>query len=97
MKKEQWKDKVMGSLEGIQRAKPSPDLFDKIISEIDTHEPKSIPKMNLAIIILGILLLLLLNLFAINQYRTNITPTDSENIENENVQYAFISDFKLYE
>jgi hypothetical protein len=97
MNKEKWKDEVLKSFEGMERAKPSNDLFDKISSELENDQSTTISHKNVLAIAICILLLIVLNIFAISQYRSTLNPTNSETADEVNVQYALISDFNLYE
>lgn len=42
MSMEDWKDDIMNSLDGMQKATPSTDLFEQIQQEIRTKKPKRV-------------------------------------------------------
>lgn len=93
MKKEEWKNKVLNSLEGIQRAKPSKEVYLAIENEIYTI--KRISTIQLRWAVAAASLILVMNLFVFNLEENS--PSSSEaSLDNSN-EYELLSNFTLYE
>ncbi len=95
--KEKWVNKVMGSMEGIQRAKPAPDLFAKIEREIASPEGKIISMSQFRVAAAAAILLLAMNIFLLNQYAKSDTSDTSEWVSEVDSNEQLISNYNLYE
>lgn len=70
MEKERWKNEVLGSLEGLQRAEPDPALYAKIQTRLDAGtKPRLqvIHRSYVAVAAACLLLLLVANVYALQQ------------------------------
>ncbi len=91
-KKLQWADEVLESLNGIQRAKPSNELFDKIMLELPKNKQNQIiPLKRLRWIAAAACLVVGLNVVVFSSKIS--TKQITENTEN----YHLINDYSLYE
>ena len=88
MNMEQWKKKVMNSLEGMERATPPEDLYDRIYASLES-EPRERPVWSKWAAAAAVLFLLGFNLYGINEY---VSATD----EPEAYESSIISDYNLY-
>jgi hypothetical protein len=68
MKKEQWKDEVLRSMEGAKRAEPNPLLYHQIRAQLGKMEVVRRPYLALAAASLA--LLLSANIYALAQQST---------------------------
>ncbi len=73
-----WKNKVLGSFEGIQKAEPRRELFDDVWSNVqnDTSAArKVIPLNTLRLVAASILILIALNTYVIrDQWKSEDSP-----------------------
>lgn len=95
--KEKWVNSVMGSLEGMQRAKPASDLFAKIEREIASPEGKIISMNQLRVAAAAAILLLAMNIFLLNQYAKSETVSSIEWVSEVDSNEQLISNYNLYE
>ncbi|KAA3641624.1 MAG: hypothetical protein DWQ02_00205 [Bacteroidetes bacterium] len=95
--KEKWVNSVMGSLAGLQRAKPGPDLFAKIEREIVGQEGKIISMSQLRVAAAAAILLLAINVFLLNRYAKSETTSTSEWVSEVDSDEQLISNYNLYE
>jgi len=87
---ENWKDEVMNSLEGLQRAEPGPELLSQIKARLQP-EAKIIRWSTLAAAAAGILLLLMANFFAIRQ------TADTRSSTTQSSSYSVYTSLNLYD
>lgn len=72
---EQWKDEVIGSLAGLQRAEPPPFLFTRIEAKLTKRIGLSPMQVKLAAV--GFIILVLVNVYALTKMKdTSTTNTD---------------------
>jgi len=95
--KEEWIDETLGSLEGIKRAKPPVDLFDKIEIQIKQGKTKTIYFTQWRPAIAAAVLLLVLNVFAARLYTQKSSSVETEMGLEIAYETQLISDFKLYD
>lgn len=91
--KEQWADEVLQSLDGIQKAKPNPELFAKITNKLYAEkQSKIIPLKQLGWVAAAACLLLALNI-----YTFDLRIKSEENTIDETVaENKIIHEFALY-
>ena len=91
--KDIWSEKVLNSLENMQRAKPRADLFDEILQNIHT-EPrvKTIRMEIIRIAAVAAFGLLMLNLYSIYSKSTFDQVENSTEINS----HSIISNYSLY-
>ncbi|MGB3467414.1 MAG: hypothetical protein WBA74_19170 [Cyclobacteriaceae bacterium] len=87
---EEWKDKVLSSLERIERAKPPTDTFDKIASKITNDEQSSSLYLKIAATIALFLLIDVLVLFSF-QSTTQETGSEADHYS------SVVSNYNLYD
>ncbi len=81
MENDYWKDEILGSLKGIQRAEPNPFLFTRIEAKISAEKPASASPI-LRWAALALVVLLSVNTYALLSMRKN---TISENSNSYNL------------
>lgn len=91
-REEIWINEVLDSTKGMQRAKPSDALFDKILKRVSTREAKIVRLPQLRIAVAAAAVIAILNFVAVKQY----TNQDSFASESEN-ETTLISNYNLYE
>jgi hypothetical protein len=92
-KKEQWKDEIIQSLNGMQQAKPPADLFSKIQANINKTNADIIPLAKIKWIAVAASILLLANVIGIKQYQTK---QQSVELNQSTAESSFISNYNLY-
>lgn len=97
---EKWKDEILGSLEGVKSAEPSPFLYSKIRNRIKSKNDSikvdiSTPYLSLAFA--GLLLLLVVNVFVIKKNWTAVPDQFSSVEMQEEYVSGFDNNFNLYE
>ncbi|MFT5617159.1 MAG: hypothetical protein ACI85I_000375 [Arenicella sp.] len=93
---ENWKDEVLNSLDGMQRAKPKADLFAKIEAQVYDSELKIVPKSQFRLAVAATITLLIVNFsLAMNYTKSNGTNANSTN--QEMTSDKLISNYNLYE
>lgn len=65
-KKEEWANEVLNSLNGMKRAEPSTDLFDKISAKLPKNEAKIIPLKRLRWVAAAACLFIAVNVYVFN-------------------------------
>ncbi|MCG8374016.1 MAG: hypothetical protein MI700_10800 [Balneolales bacterium] len=93
---ENWKDKVIGSLEGLERATPPADAF-RLIQEKIAHqniEKKSLSRMHVAAVAAAILIAVTTNIFVISNYDSD---AESTGLEEQTEYTSILSNYNLYE
>ncbi|MFK8044122.1 MAG: hypothetical protein AB8B72_01405 [Crocinitomicaceae bacterium] len=85
MKNKEIDQRLLKPLEGIQKAQPSPALFNKI--EASIFDAKIIPMQRLKWIAASVLILISANIYALSQ---SINTTESSSTE------TLVTDFTLY-
>lgn len=87
---EQWSNEVIESIQGMKRATPSGDLFNKINSKIQKYEQlKLIPLNKLAFAAVAACIMITINIFA---YTDNAKIGKNNIVANEQI----FTDFMLY-
>jgi hypothetical protein len=89
---ENWKNEVLGSLEGMQRAVPESGLLSEIKGRLKP-ETYSIQWPFLAAAAAGVLILLMVNFLAIREFRNDQLP--SSNYTNQ-TEYSIYTSLNLY-
>lgn len=95
--KQKWIDDVFDSMQGSRRAKPSPELFGKIETEIDAPEARVIPMYQWRLTAAAAVLLLVLNVFALRQVAESNALNTGEWVVERTSNQQLISNFKIYE
>ena len=98
MKNEKWTEEIFDSLEGMKRAKPDINLYNKIENQLFSEESKVIPINRLRFAAVAAIFILLVNVISLKVYinSSNSNPTvESQTSNNYNQQ--LISNFKIYE
>ncbi len=95
--KEKWINGVMGSLAGIQRAKPKQDLFSEIKKGIAKPEGKVITMQQLRIAAAAAVLLLAINVFLLTQYAKSEQSNTTDWVTEVDANEQLISNYNLYE
>ena len=95
--KEQWIDKVMGSLEGSNRAKPNPDLFSSIEDQINGSEGDTLRIAHVRMIAAAVAVLVVLNIGILMQYSQGSFSGDESMVSQGDFSQSLISNYKLYE
>lgn len=93
--KETWIEDVFHSTKGGKRAKPSDDLFGKILNKIDAPDAQIIPLFQLRVVAAAAVILLILNIAILRQSIQN-DNSDSNEWVTENTEESVISNFNLY-
>lgn len=87
-----WIDKTMNSLEGMEKAQPSPDLFARIQKNLPQEAEMEAPKQSWLSIAAVILVVICSNAFFItNYYNQDAAPQEVSSYD------QIISDFNIYE
>lgn len=95
--KEKWMEDVFESMKGSQRARPQPELLEKIMKNIDAPEAKVVPMYQWRIVAAAAVLLLVLNIFALNHYTQNSVSSSGELAVEDASSQLIISNYKIYE
>ncbi|GLR18277.1 hypothetical protein [Portibacter lacus] len=95
--KEKWVNDVLNSMEGSRRAKPSPELFDQILQEIDRPETQVLTMPHWSRIAAVAALLIMGNVFAVQQISQSRYSDLSEVSSSDSDNYMLVSDYKIYE
>ncbi|MGB1243424.1 MAG: hypothetical protein ACPG49_12930 [Chitinophagales bacterium] len=94
--KEQWKNSILNSLEGIQKASPNERIFLKIKQKVGQQSAKVIPMNRVRMAAAAAVLLFAINAFSIAHYLKNSAPNQTEIVSHQN-NSNLISDYKLYD
>lgn len=94
MEKEAWKDRILGSLEGIQKAIPREGLLADIENKITAESTPIISIYQWRITATAAILLLMANFWSVQQL-INVPIHDSKEIVRN--KPMLISNYKLYE
>ncbi|WP_460964717.1 hypothetical protein [Spirosoma litoris] len=90
LKKNKWINDILSSSDGIQRVDPSPFLFAKIQTQLDTEASAVyLPARTVWLVVASFALLLLLNWRIISQQSAPFSPNSTE-------LNAVVSDMQLY-
>jgi len=93
-KKGKWVDEVLQSLDGIQRAEPANDLFDKIMAKLpEKKQSVIIPIKRLRWLVAAACLVIGLNIYVLS---IGIRSSQKENTS-ESQSIELLTDFSLYE
>ncbi|MEM1323183.1 MAG: hypothetical protein AAGG75_23155 [Bacteroidota bacterium] len=95
--KQQWIDRVLGSLEGSQRAQPRPELFTKIETELFDSEQDIILMPQLRMIAAAVALLVLVNIGLLSQYDQKNGQDSATVVNTSALDRPLLSNYKLYE
>ncbi len=92
--KEQWANEVLQSLEGIQRAEPSADLFAKISQKLPKEKViKMIPLKHLKWVAAAACVLIVINIFV---FKSSI-QTEQPNDYNYKVENNLLTNYSIYD
>ncbi len=84
MKKEKWKDEVLNSLEGINRAEPDPELYAGIQAKLgqmqESKRVQLVPRPYFSIIAASFALLIFANVYALTRQKSNVQTTDTSSV-----------------
>lgn len=91
---EQWKNNILSSLAGMEKAQPDPDLFLKIKNKIETQEQKTIrePKVAWLSVAAVILMIICSNVIVIQNYYENQETPQAE----ANFDVSISRDYNIY-
>jgi len=93
-KKGKWVDEVLQSLDGIQRAEPANDLFDKIMAKLpEKKQAVIIPIKRLRWLVAAACLIIGLNIYVLS---IGMQSSQKENTS-ESQSIELLTDFSLYE
>ncbi len=91
-KKEQWANEVLDSLNGIKKASPDSDLFNKIVAQLPTeNSTKIIPLSYLSWVAVAACLIICVNIYVFNA-TLNTTKQEQELVTTTTV----LSDYSIY-
>lgn len=95
-KKEQWANEVLQSLDNIERAEPSADLFAKISAQLPAKEKtaKVIPLRNLRWVAAAACFIISANIYVFGS-GLNSAKQKAETASTQ--EYGLISDYSLYD
>lgn len=88
-----WIDEVISSIDGMERASPSDELFSKINSIIKNENQIIIPIRNILAIAVSIAILITINIVSI----TSDLDRNSQQNSDQSNQNQILNDFKFYE
>lgn len=95
MEKEQWKDRIMGSLEGLKRAEPHPGMYSSIRTRLTDVKPAGqmhlVRRPYLALAAASLALLLIANVWVLKR-QYSMSPSAS----NVSVYRLDNANFDLY-
>jgi len=92
-KKGKWAEEVLQSLDGIQRAEPADDLFDKIMAKLpEKKQAVIIPIKRIRWIVAAACLVIGLNIYV---FSIGMRSSQKENMS-ESQSIELITDFSLY-
>ena len=89
---EKWKDRIMNSLDGMEKVSPPADTFSQIQNRIAAADNEASNSYNWLAIASVILLMICSNIFAVNYYFNNNSIDYSESTTTE-----LITDFNIYQ
>lgn len=95
--KTKWIEDVFLSMQGSQRAKPNPELFAKIESQINNSLAKTSSMISWRYAAAAVIIILFINIFAVSQINRQNLETTSFNQNNPALETRLISNYKLYE
>ncbi len=95
--KKAWIDAALNSTQGMQRAKPSDELWLKIQARTFSAKVKMIPVSQLRFIAAAAAILLVLNVITLGTYIQRENAVWGELLEETEEIPVLISDYKLYE
>ncbi|MFK8101053.1 MAG: hypothetical protein AB8G15_00960 [Saprospiraceae bacterium] len=95
--KKAWIDAALNSTQGMQRAKPSDELWAKIQANTFSAKVKMIPIQQLRLIAAAAAVLLVMNVMTLRTYFQGENFTGGEPTEEAGETPSLISDYKLYE
>ncbi len=93
MKKEEWKNKVLNSLEGIQKVEVRQEVFEAIENEL--YAVRRIPIIQLKWAVAAASFLLAVNLLTLNLQSNEVDS--SETIDNSSSESQLLTNYTLYE
>lgn len=92
-KKEQWANKVIQSLDGMQKAEPSADLFAKITAQLSTEKVDNIiPLHRLSLVAAVACIFIVANIYIFN----NNIKNKQENIYSQTTETTLLSNYLIY-
>ncbi|RMG86072.1 MAG: hypothetical protein D6714_04800 [Bacteroidetes bacterium] len=94
--KEKWIHSVLSSLEGSQRAKPAPRLFDQIQETIARREAPVVPLSWRRMGVAAAAVMLFLNIAALRHYSKTQSETTVQSSEYSDAE-SLISNYNIYE
>lgn len=95
--KEKWIEEVFESMEGSQRAKPSPMLFTKIKERIDSSNSKVAPIYQWSNYAAAVAVVFLVNICALISYNRNEVLPNSNVAAVDMYDEPLITSFQIYE
>ncbi len=84
MENEKWKDEVLNSLEGIQRAQPDPNLYAQIRAKVVAGSMQVVRRPYLALAAACLTLLVIANVQAMRQSPVHTTQSSIYVVDNAN-------------
>lgn len=96
--KDKWIEDVLGSMQGSQRAKPNPELYEKIERQLEAPETKIVPMRQWRYAAVAAVLVLVFNAFALRQVvQTNDFSVGEMVVSSDDSGQSLISNYKIYE
>ena len=95
--KEKWMDEVFESMKGSQRAKPGPELFAKIESQIEISTGKIIPLQQWRYAAAAAVLVLLVNATVLLYYNQHDGVAYEDVAVVDTYRQPLISNYQIYE
>ncbi len=97
MDKEDWKDHVLNSLEGIQKAIPREGLLVDIEQQINAAKTAIIPMHQWRLAAAAALILVAANFWTVQHLVANSRPDSKEIVISKVGESTLISNYKLYD
>jgi len=87
-------DRILNSLEGIERARPGDAVFEQIQARLEQRTGKTIPLHQIRLAAACLLVLVILNVICIGR---SLQQNQQASTEKGGNAYELVSDYQLYE
>jgi hypothetical protein len=84
MKKEQWKEEVLNSLEGIQRATPDTNLYNRIRAKVIAGQKRVVRRSYVAMAAACLVVLVASNVWVLAQRKVEMQASSPYQVDNAN-------------
>jgi hypothetical protein len=84
MKKEQWKEEILNSLEGIQQAAPNKNLYNKIRTKVIAGQKRVVRRPYVALAAACLVVLVASNVWILAQRKVDIPASSIYRVDNAN-------------